>query len=122
MKIQVGSLSDFFEAARETARELDRGECLTPKDRVWVAPEDFARFIKPSRMQLIRYLRGKERVNLSDLVTDLHRPATSLRRDLKLLSKYQLIAVEKEHQPGNGVHTVITPKFQAQPLEITVAI
>ena len=120
--MQVGSLSEFFDSAKETARELDRGERLTPKNRVWVAPEDFACFIKPARMQLIRYLRGKERVNFSDLIEDLHRSAASLRRDLKLLSKYQLIAIEKEPQSGNGVHTVITPKIESGKLEIMITI
>jgi len=41
---------------------------------------------------------------------------------LKLLRKYQLIAVEKERQAGNGVQIVIKPRFQAHPLEITVTI
>jgi len=120
--MQVGSLSEFFEPVKETARELDRGERLTPKNRVWVAPEDFVRFIKPARMQLIRYLRRKKRVNLNDLIADLHRSASSLRRDLKLLSTYQLIAVEKEPQPGNGFHAVITPTFESGKLEIIMEI
>ena len=122
MNIRVGMLSDFFASARETARELDRGERMTPKQRIWVAPEDFARLIKPERMQLIRYLRGKERVNFHELAAALHRPAKSLRRDVELLEKYQLARVIRERSAANGFCKVITPTFGDQTIEVNAEI
>jgi len=122
MNIRVGTLSDFFGSLRETARELDRGERVTPKQRVWVVPEDFVRLLKPKRMELIRYLRGKERVNFNDLVADLRRPEASLRRDVQLLVKYQLAQVIRERSVGNGVCNVIKPNFGTQMIEVNVEI
>jgi predicted transcriptional regulator len=120
--IQTGSLTDFFDSARETARELDRGEKLTRKHSIWVEPEDLARLIKPERLNLVRYLRGKHKVPLSDLIAALHRPAGSMKRDLLLLSKYQLVRVYKEKNPDNGFHNVIEPTFGEQVLEFKVEV
>jgi predicted transcriptional regulator len=122
MNIQVGSLTDFFESAQETARELDRGEKLTPKHRIWIDPGDFARLVKPERVKLIRYLRGKERVVFSDLVVAMHRPAESINKDLHILSKYHLVHISKERDDGRGLRKVIKPTFGSQQIEFKIEI
>ena len=122
MNIQAGTLSDFFESARETAKELDRGERLTPKHRVWVDPEDFSRLIKPERVELIRHLRGKKHIVFNELVKDMHRSAKSLRRDVNLLAKYQLVSIERDYQNGHGGRLIISPLFGMQKLEVKAEI
>ena len=122
MNLQVGTLSDFFGSVRETARELDNGRRVTSKHRVWVAPEDFVQLVRPERIQLIRYLRGKNHVLFSDLVADLHRSAASLRRDVKLLVKYQLVQVIRGNTTEKGICNVIEPTFGTQAIEINAEI
>jgi len=38
LKIKQGTLSDFLDSARDTAREIDSGKKLTRKKTVWVEP------------------------------------------------------------------------------------
>jgi hypothetical protein len=38
VELKAGLLKDFFASARETAREIDEGRKITPKNVIWVAP------------------------------------------------------------------------------------
>ena len=78
--------------------------------------------LKPERTRLVKYLRGKKRIVFTDLLNDMKRTPVSLNRDLNLLSKYQLIRIYKETNPGHGVRKVIEPMFQDQKIEIRAEI
>lgn len=122
VEIKSGSLSDFFASAKETAKEIDEGKRVTRKNIIWVEPSDLMNLLKPERTKLVRHLRGKGRVAFSDLVTEMQRTSVSLNRDLELLSKYQLVRIFKEKNPGHGVHKIIEPMFGDQKLEFTAKI
>ncbi len=122
VEIKSGSLSDFFASAKETAKEIDEGRRVTRKNIIWIEPSDLMNLLKPERTRLVRHLRGKERVVFSDLVAQMKRTAVSLDRDLKLLSKYHLVRVFKEKNPGHGVHKIIEPMFGDQKLEFKAEI
>lgn len=94
--IQTGSLTDFFESARQTAREIDRGEKPTRKNRIWVEPEDLIRLLVPQRISLVSYLRGKNRVMFDELAAETSRTAKTLDRDLGILSEYHLVQIFDE--------------------------
>ncbi len=49
VKIKQGTLTDFLDSARDTAREIDSGKKLTRKKTVWVEPEDMEQLLKPER-------------------------------------------------------------------------
>jgi hypothetical protein len=38
LKIKQGTLNDFLDSARDTAREIDSGKKLTRKKTIWVEP------------------------------------------------------------------------------------
>ena len=97
--IKAGSLEDFFVSARETAREIDQGKRLTPKNTIWVEPEDLVVLLKPDRTRLLRWLRGQRRVGFAELMSAMQRTAVSINRDLSLLAKYQLVRVYLEKTP-----------------------
>ena len=122
IEIKKGNMSDFFASAKETAREIDEGKKVTKKNTVWVESKDLMDLLKPERTRLVKYLRGKKRIVFTDLLNDMKRTPVSLSRDLNLLSKYQLIRIYKEPNPGHGVHKVIEPMFQNQKIEIRAEI
>jgi predicted transcriptional regulator len=122
IKIKSGSLSDFFDSAKETAKEIDEGKLVTRKNTIWVDSKELMYLLKPERADLIRYLRGKKRVCFSDLASKMKRTAVSLNKDLILLSKYQLVKMYKETNPGHGVHKVVEPMFGSQKIEFRAEI
>ena len=122
IEIKKGNISDFFVSAKETAKEIDEGKKVTRKNTIWVESKDLMNFLKPERTRLIKYLRGKKRVVFNDLVNEIDRTAVSLNRDLSLLSKYQLIRIYKEPNPGHGIHKVIEPMFRNQKIQFVAEI
>ena len=121
--IQTGTLSDFFESARQTAREIDRGEKLTRKNRIWVEPDELFRLLVPRRVSLVRYLRGKSRVMFDELAAETNRTPQKLNRDLGILSEYHLVRVfdEKDFE-NNAVRKVVEPTFGNDLLEFKAEI
>ncbi|MBU1169755.1 MAG: transcriptional regulator [Proteobacteria bacterium] len=122
IQIKPGSLSDFFDSAKETAKEIDAGKKITPKNTIWVSPSDLLAILKPERTKLIQHLRGKKRSFFSELMTDMNRTPVSLNNDLKLLSKYGLIHVYKEANPGHGVRKVIELSMPKEKIEFKAEI
>ena len=122
IEIKGGSLTDFFNSAKRTAKEIDAGKKVTPKHTIWVEPADLIPLLKPERRELVKYLRGKKRVVFTKLVKDMRRNAISIDRDLVILSRYQLVRTVKEPNPGHGLHKVVEPLFGRQLLEFKVEI
>ena len=122
VELKTGSISDFFSSAKETAKEIDEGRKVTPKNTIWVDPIDLMAILKPERTQLVQYLRKKRRVVFSELMSDMHRTPVSLNNDLKILSKYQLVKIFKESNSGHGVHKVIESTFGNEKIEFKAEI
>ncbi len=120
--LKSGDLSDFFASAKETAREIDAGHPVTPKNIIWVDPDDLRALLKPERTRLVRFLRNKERVLFSELLQAMSRTPTSLNNDLEILLKYQLVRIYKEPNPGHGIRKVIEPEFGKQKIEFIAEI
>ncbi|MEA3385192.1 MAG: transcriptional regulator [Thermodesulfobacteriota bacterium] len=122
VELKAGSISDFFASAKETAKEIDEGRKVTKKNIIWVDPIDLMAILKPERTKIVQYLRKKRRVFFSDLMTDMRRTPVSLNNDLKILSKYQLVKIFKEPNPGHGVHKVIESTFGKEKIEFKAEI
>ena len=122
VELKAGSLSDFFSSAKETAREIDEKIKVTKKNIIWVDPVDLMAILKPERTKIVQYLRKKRRVFFSELMSDMRRTPVSLNNDLKLLSKYQLIKIFKEPNPGHGVHKVIEFTFGDEKIQFKAEI
>ncbi len=108
IEIKAGTLSDFFASAKETAKEIDSGIAITPKNTIWVDAKDLMLLLKPERTNLVKYLRKEKTAIFSHLAKALNRSPISLNNDLKILSKYDLVTITKETNPGHGVCKVIT--------------
>ncbi|NOQ46364.1 MAG: transcriptional regulator [Desulfobulbaceae bacterium] len=122
VELKAGSISDFFASAKETAKEIDEKKKVTRKNIIWVDPVDLMSILKPERTKLVQYLRKKRRVVFSQLLSDMNRTPVSLNNDLKILSKYQLVNIFKETNPGHGVHKVIEPTFGNEKIEFKAEI
>jgi len=122
IEIKAGTLIDFLESAKQTAREIDAGGALTPKNTIWVEAADMARLLKPQRTALIKYLRKHKRVIFSDLSRTLKRSPVSLNNDLDILSKYALIRITREPNSGHGIHKVIESSLGDETVEFSVKI
>ena len=122
INIKSGNLDDFFASAIETAQEIDANDHVTKKHAIWMAIDDLAMMLKPSRTTLIKYLRTKESVNYAVILKDLNKSPSSLNKDLDLLMKYELIKVTKEINSGHGVIKVIKPLYKDEELEFRAAV
>ncbi len=122
VELKAGSLKDFFASARETAKEIDEGRKLTPKNAIWVAPSDLMAILKPERTKLVQYLRKNRKVIYSELMAAMNRTPVSLNNDLKILSKYQLVKILREPNPGHGMHKVIEATFGNEEIEFKAVI
>jgi len=122
VELKAGSITDFFSSAKETAKEIDEKTKVTRKNIIWVDPVDLMAILKPERTKIVQYLRKKRRVFFSELMSDMHRTPVSLNNDLKILSKYQLVKIFKEPNPGHGVHKVIEFTFGNEKIQFKAEI
>ncbi|MCD4721959.1 MAG: transcriptional regulator [Desulfobacula sp.] len=122
VELKAGSMSDFFSSAKETAKEIDEGKKVTEKNIIWVDPIDLMAILKPERTRIVQYLRKKQRVFFSELMSDMDRTPVSLNNDLKILSRYQLVKIFKEPNPGHGVHKVIEFTFGNEKIEFKAVV
>lgn len=120
--LKSGTLSEFFNSAGETAREIDAGKKTTPKNTIWVDSNDLRDLLKPERRDLIRFLRQNNRIPFSELREETGRSPASLNRDLGILSKYQLVRVFKEPHPGHGQRKVIESALDDEPIRLIAEI
>ena len=122
IEIKSGTLSEFFTSARATAREIDKGKKLTKKNTIWVEPKDLMLLLKPERTSLVSYLRKEKKVAFSELMRVMKRSPASLNNDLKILSKYDLVSITKEKNPGHGLYKVIESSLGNEKIEFRVEI
>ncbi len=122
VELKAGTLSDFFASAKETAREIDEGKPVTRKNIIWVESKDLLSILKPERTRLVQYLRKKRKVVFSELLADLDRSPVSVNNDLKILSKYHLVRIYKESNPGHGAHKIIEPTYGNEKIEFKAEI
>jgi len=122
IKIKSGSLDDFFDVALQTAKEIDEKDSVTPKYAIWMEIDDLSKILKPSRTALIKYLRERDSVYYSEILSDLNKSPSSLNKDLALLVKYELINITKEVNSGHGVKKVIRPLYSNEELEFRAVV
>jgi len=122
IEIKSGSLADFFNSAKETAKEIDDRKKISKKNTIWIEPNDLSNLLKPESTKLIRTLRRKKKIKFSELRDEMKRTATSLNHDLRLLAKYELIRTYHEPNPDHGTHKVIEPLFGNHKIEFRTEI
>jgi len=119
-EIKIGSVEDFFESAKQTAKEIDEGKKVTRKCTIWVEPSNLTELLK--RTELIQYLRNKKKIAVSQIAKDMNRSSASLKRDLNVLSKYQLIRIYSETDEKNYAQSLVEASFGNRKIEVKAEI
>ena len=122
VKIKNGTLDDFLNSARATAREMDAAKKITRKRTVWVESEDMMQLLKPERTRMIEYLRTHGRVSFSELVKAMNRTRVSVNRDLEVLEKYSLVHTRTESNRGHGLRKMVLPDFGHEKILLEAAV
>lgn len=120
--LQNGSLDDFFDSALHTANQIDNTQKVTPKHTIWIETNDLLEILKPQRIKLIQFLKGKPTVPYSTLLEKLNKSPSSLNRDLEILLKLELIDIQKIPNKGHGIKKVIKPLFFDEELEFRAKV
>jgi hypothetical protein len=81
-EIRIGSIDNFFESAKQTAREIDEGKKLTRKCTIWVEPSNLNELLK--RTEQIQYLRNKKKITVRQMAEDMNQSSASLKRVMDL--------------------------------------
>jgi len=122
VSIKNGTIEEFFNSAKQTARQIDNDEKVTPKHTIWMETDDLLSILKPQRTKLIKYLRNRTKVYYSDILEELKKSPSSLNQDLELLFKYQLIDILKESNAGHGIRKVIKPLYANEKIEFRAVV
>jgi len=122
ISIKNGTIEEFFSSAKQTARQIDNSEKVTPKHTIWMETDDLLNILKPQRTKLIKYLQKRTKVYYSDILEELKKSPSSLNQDLELLFKYQLIDILKEPNAGHGIRKVIKPLYVNEQIEFRAVV
>lgn len=122
LEIKNGTLDDFFDAAIKDARDIDNNKNITESKEIWMDKNDLFNILKPARAKVLQYLKGKDSVDYSVMLSDLKKSPASLNQDLELLEKYELVDIFKENNSGHGVKKVIKPHYPSETIEFRASL
>ena len=121
VRLDTGTVGEFFERSKVRAEKLDRGEKLPAEFRItFEDPADLLRAISPERLRVLYTIRKKTKPTISRLAVILKRDRRAVSRDVKLLEGLGLLRTRNEVNPGHGAMTVVEPLADKYHLEATV--
>ena len=124
VKLETGTVDEFFERSKVRAKKLDRGGKLPAEFRItFEDPSDLLRVLSAERLRVlrtIRTIRTRTKPTVSGLAIILKRDRRAVSRDVKLLEGLGLLRTREEANPGHGVMMVIEPLAEIYHLEATV--
>ena len=121
VKLETGTVDEFFERSKVRAEKLDRIEKLPAEFRItFEDPADLLRVLSAQRLRVLYAIRKKTKPTISGLATILKRDRRAVSRDVKLLEGLGLLRTRNEANPGHGAMTVVEPLAEKYHLEATV--
>ncbi len=121
VKLETGTVDEFFERSKVRAEKLDRGEKLAAEIRVtFEDPADLLRVLSAERLRVLCTIRTRTKPTISGLAIILKRDRKAVSRDVKLLEALGLLRTRDEANPGHGVMTVVEPLAKKYHLIATV--
>jgi predicted transcriptional regulator len=121
VRLETGTVDEFFERSKVRAEKLDRIEKLPAEFRItFEDPADLLRVLSAERLRVLYAIRKKTKPTISGLATILKRDRRAVSRDVKLLEGLGLLKTRNEANPGHGAVTVVEPLAEKYYLEATV--
>jgi predicted transcriptional regulator len=121
VRLETGTVDEFFERSKVRAEKLDRIEKLPAEFRItFEDPADLLRVLSAERLRVLYAVRKKAKPTISGLATILKRDRRAVSRDVKLLEGLGLLKTRSEANPGHGAMTVVEPLAKKYHLEATV--
>jgi predicted transcriptional regulator len=92
--VKTATEADFFQRGREIARLADRAEAL-PEECVisFEDPADLLKLLTTARLNLLQKIK-EQPGSITQLAQRLHRNRSTVKRDVEMLARYGLVAVE----------------------------
>src|ERR1022692_514363 len=86
VKLETGTVDEFFKRSKVRAEKLDRGEKLPAEFRItFEDPADLLRVLSAERLRVLYAIRKKTKPTISGLAIILKRDRRAVSRDVKLL-------------------------------------
>jgi len=121
VKLETGTVDEFFKRSKVRAEKLDRGEKLPAEFRIaFEDPADLLRVLSAERLRVLYAIRKKTKPTISGLAIILKRDRRAVSRDVKLLEGLGLLKTRSEANPGHGAMTVVEALAEKYHLEATV--
>ncbi|NTV15091.1 MAG: HTH domain-containing protein [Desulfobulbaceae bacterium] len=100
--VNTGTAEEYFEHAREIAKEIDRGEVPTPQFILtFEDPGDKFAVMTPARLELFRAAKT-DSSSITAIAQRLHRDRSTVKKDVDILVAAGLLNIEEVPLPGHG--------------------
>jgi predicted transcriptional regulator len=119
VNVRIASAKDFFERGKVLARQLDKGEKITPQRTIsFEDPDDLVKFLTQTKRELLNIIRKKPN-SISELANILHRSRSSVDKDIQMLESVGIVESKYMVNPGHGRCRIISPT-DSRPIKLKV--
>lgn len=106
--VKTGNADDFFSRAGDAAKKADGGVSFDTPTMTFSFgdPDQMFAVLSEARRHLMQAVMQTPK-SLQELSACLHRPRSSVTKDVRLLENAGLIISERRANPGHGIHKVV---------------
>ena len=118
--VKTAKEADFFQRGREIARLADRAEAL-PEECIisFEDPAEMLKLLTTARLALLQKVK-EQPGSITQLAHRLHRDRSAVKRDVEMLARYGLVAVEPSLSSGHAPVEEIHPRAERLRLEASI--
>ncbi|MDI9334468.1 MAG: hypothetical protein QM533_08825 [Cytophagales bacterium] len=101
--VQIGGEAELFASVQSALEQAERGEVIQPRSVMYVAPDTMREALVDSRARIMEYVcRVDEVHSIEAMANELNRERSAVSRDVKVLEKIGLLAVQECVHAGHG--------------------
>ena len=120
MIVQTENIDAFFERGREIAKLADAGKPIPSRKIINFGDvSEMLAFLTPARISLPETIR-EHPGSIKSIAEVVRRKHSAVARDIAALRTFGLVRVEREINPGHGVHNIV--HAEAKTLELVARI
>jgi predicted transcriptional regulator len=105
--IKTGSVDEFFDRLRNTARSIDKGEPIESSCTItFEDPSEMLHLLSETKIELIKAIR-RHPDSISNIAKAIKRKRAAVYRDIHELETHGLVRIKEEINPGHGRHKIV---------------